>query len=294
MAQPGDSLGSIARSQLGDANRWRELCTLNELENCDLLRPGQTIRLPQTAAAAAPEAPVEAEPETAPPAPETAEAIAPAPDLPVPDAPEAEPADALPAAEAPASETPATASPAAAARGPNLLPNAALSGAVAGKLGESGALPTGWHLASSRDSDLEVEVLDSAPGSVTLSLRQTRSEGWGQLDLSPRGDDRLPATAAQVFDGAIKIELVSGTLDDAARLQLGLMHYQPDGERIRPDLYFATALAPAEAAEGFTGSVSTTEAETTSVGMFLRILFDGPLDVVLKVSEVSLTSDATN
>lgn len=263
VAQPGDTLGSIAQSQLGNSNRWQELCTLNQLANCDVVQAGQTIRLPaaaalETAAPAAPaEAPAVAEPTPAPAA--TAE------------------------------------SPVAPAMSANLLPNAELAGAVAGQVGQNGALPTGWNLGTSSGSDLELTVLDSSPGSVTLAVRQTQSEGWAQLDLSPRGNDRLTATAEQMFQANAKIEMVSGNLDSGARLQLGLMHYQPDGERLRPDLYFTTALPLAEAAEGFTGSVTTTSAETATVGMFLRILFDEPFEGVLRVSDVELaTSQANN
>jgi nucleoid-associated protein YgaU len=46
---PGDSFYRIARDQLGDANRWRELLTLNNaLVKGDprKLKPGQVILLP--------------------------------------------------------------------------------------------------------------------------------------------------------------------------------------------------------------------------------------------------------
>ncbi len=261
VAQPGDTLGSIAQSQLGNPNRWQELCTLNQLANCDVVQAGQTIRLPAAAAAvesAAPAAPTEA-PAVAEPTPAPA-ATAEAPVAPVMSA--------------------------------NLLPNAELAGAAAGQVGQNGTLPTGWNLGTSSGSDLELTVLDSSPGSVTLAVRQTQSEGWAQLDLSPRGNDRLTATAEQMFQANAKIEMVSGNLDSGARLQLGLMHYQPDDERLRPDLYFTTALPLAEAAEGFTGSITTTPTETATVGMFLRILFDGPFEGVLRVSDLELLAEA--
>lgn len=44
----GDTLWGIARRLLGDPGRWREIRRLNEeaLERADLLRPGQTLRIP--------------------------------------------------------------------------------------------------------------------------------------------------------------------------------------------------------------------------------------------------------
>ena len=42
----GDTLGKIAAAQLGDADRWREIAKLNNLENPDLIRVGQPLRLP--------------------------------------------------------------------------------------------------------------------------------------------------------------------------------------------------------------------------------------------------------
>jgi nucleoid-associated protein YgaU len=46
---PGQSLWDIARERLGDGNRYREILDLNpDLSgNPNLLRPGQTLILPQ-------------------------------------------------------------------------------------------------------------------------------------------------------------------------------------------------------------------------------------------------------
>ncbi len=51
--KPGDSLWEIARTQLGDGSRWREIYDLNGLTSA-VIHPGQVLRLP---AAQAPEAP---------------------------------------------------------------------------------------------------------------------------------------------------------------------------------------------------------------------------------------------
>jgi nucleoid-associated protein YgaU len=51
----GDSLSKIAKSQLGDGGRWREIYELNvELigKDPDLIHPGQQLRLPGSAAGA--------------------------------------------------------------------------------------------------------------------------------------------------------------------------------------------------------------------------------------------------
>jgi nucleoid-associated protein YgaU len=49
IAQPGDTLPSIALRLFGDRSRWRELLRLNERIVADphLLQPGLRIRLPR-------------------------------------------------------------------------------------------------------------------------------------------------------------------------------------------------------------------------------------------------------
>ena len=41
----GDCLINICKSQLGDANKWKEIAELNELENANLIYPGQVLKL---------------------------------------------------------------------------------------------------------------------------------------------------------------------------------------------------------------------------------------------------------
>ncbi|MVO87939.1 LysM peptidoglycan-binding domain-containing protein [Streptomyces sp. p1417] len=43
----GDTLTSIAKAQLGDAGRWREIADLNVLKNPDAITPGQKLKLPK-------------------------------------------------------------------------------------------------------------------------------------------------------------------------------------------------------------------------------------------------------
>jgi LysM repeat protein len=42
----GDTLSGIAKSLYGDAGRWRELASGNQLPNPNLIRPGQVLNLP--------------------------------------------------------------------------------------------------------------------------------------------------------------------------------------------------------------------------------------------------------
>jgi nucleoid-associated protein YgaU len=45
----GDNLSAIARQELGDANRWREIYELNKEvigDNPDLIQPGMELKLP--------------------------------------------------------------------------------------------------------------------------------------------------------------------------------------------------------------------------------------------------------
>ena len=45
----GDNLSAIARQELGDANRWREIYELNKDtigDNPDLIQPGMELKLP--------------------------------------------------------------------------------------------------------------------------------------------------------------------------------------------------------------------------------------------------------
>ena len=41
----GDCLINICKSQLGDANKWKEIAELNELENANKIYPGQVLKL---------------------------------------------------------------------------------------------------------------------------------------------------------------------------------------------------------------------------------------------------------
>ncbi len=45
----GDNLSAIAKQELGDANRWREIYELNKEvigDNPDLIQPGMELKLP--------------------------------------------------------------------------------------------------------------------------------------------------------------------------------------------------------------------------------------------------------
>ena len=46
IVEPGDSLSIIARDQLNDLSRWRELAYMNSIEAPFIIQPGQTIMLP--------------------------------------------------------------------------------------------------------------------------------------------------------------------------------------------------------------------------------------------------------
>jgi nucleoid-associated protein YgaU len=47
--QSGDSLSKIAKTLLGDMNRWREIHELNKdtVKNPDLIQAGQTLKIPR-------------------------------------------------------------------------------------------------------------------------------------------------------------------------------------------------------------------------------------------------------
>lgn len=44
---PGDTFSKIAKTQLGDASRWREIQALNPNVDVRMLRVGMEIKLPQ-------------------------------------------------------------------------------------------------------------------------------------------------------------------------------------------------------------------------------------------------------
>jgi|GEM_PF-3018481 len=54
VVRPGDTLSAIAARALGDASRYPEIARLNGLANPNLIRVGQTLKLPQGAATQAP------------------------------------------------------------------------------------------------------------------------------------------------------------------------------------------------------------------------------------------------
>jgi LysM repeat protein len=44
----GDTLSSISKKLLNDINRWREIQNLNNIENPDVIKPGQTLKIPSS------------------------------------------------------------------------------------------------------------------------------------------------------------------------------------------------------------------------------------------------------
>lgn len=46
VVKKGDSLWRIAERLLGDGRRWKELAAVNGIQNPDMIRPGQVIRMP--------------------------------------------------------------------------------------------------------------------------------------------------------------------------------------------------------------------------------------------------------
>jgi len=46
----GDSLSKIAKRYYGDANQWQKIFDANrdQIKNPDLIRPGQTLKIPKT------------------------------------------------------------------------------------------------------------------------------------------------------------------------------------------------------------------------------------------------------
>ena len=46
IVQPGDSLSIIARDELNDANKWKEIAQLNNIPPPYTIYPGQVLQLP--------------------------------------------------------------------------------------------------------------------------------------------------------------------------------------------------------------------------------------------------------
>ncbi|HEY9857191.1 MAG TPA: N-acetylmuramoyl-L-alanine amidase [Stenomitos sp.] len=97
----GDNLSKIAKEQLGDANRWREIYDLNrdKISNPNLIYPGQTLKMPARSTSKpapkptvppAPTPPVSQPKPPATPAPQPTPAPTPAP-TPVPTPPVSQP-----------------------------------------------------------------------------------------------------------------------------------------------------------------------------------------------------------
>ena len=46
VVQAGDTLGSISKKYYGNAKRWKDICNTNRLADCNKIKPGQSLVIP--------------------------------------------------------------------------------------------------------------------------------------------------------------------------------------------------------------------------------------------------------
>lgn len=258
----GDTLLGIARSELGSAARWRELCEINRdrLEDCDLIFAGMTLRLApaqgtETVTGAGPEG------STAAPAPV--------------------------AEDAPASQT----QPVAPVQATNMLPNDSLSGARVGTLGDGGSLPDDWFFFDAGGAEATLSVLDVTQDWIDLQITQTGDSGTVFLGFTRRGA-YVATTPDQVWTLAVDMAVLSDDGSDnwQANLQ-GSQWAAQDASSSLGAFVFAADLPLDATLQPYVGSAVTSSADVAFLQADIRFVSAGPWTATYRIGVPTLVKE---
>lgn len=251
----GDTLMDIARSQLGSAAGWRELCEINSdrLDDCDLILAGMTLRLaPEPAQTGAPEA----------------EARAPEPAI----------TEAL-------TETTSSAPPPAA----NQLPNDSLRGAAIGALADGGSLPDAWGFFATGGADATLTVLDVTDDWVDVQIDQAGDSGIVFVQFA-RSGSFVETRPGQAW--LLSVDLAVIEQDNTGNWQANLQGSQwaaNDANRSLGAFVFAGDLPLGPELATFSGVAVTNSPEAELVNPDLRLVSSGPWMATFRIGVPSFT-----
>ncbi|WP_143529851.1 LysM peptidoglycan-binding domain-containing protein [Salibaculum halophilum] len=250
--QAGDTLMSIARSELGSAARWRELCEINrdQLDDCDRILAGMTLIL-------------DAESDGSGQTQSTAQAEA---------VPDAEDIATDQTAETPvpnASE--------------NFLPNDSLQGATIGELGGAGSLPDHWDIYFARDSDGAAAVVDVTEDWIDLRITQNGGQGVVHVNFARRGSF-VETTPNERWEFTADLAVVDD--DESGNWQANLAGSQWRADGRSPSLgafVFSADLPLTPEMATFTGTAVTGSPDAALVDPDLRLVSSGPWTATFRI-----------
>lgn len=249
VVQPGDTLMSIALSELGSSAQWRTLCEINRdrIEDCNRIAVGTRLSLSDRIILQG------AEPGAALSRPISAPWVERAPAA----APEAAPVLAPQPAE-------------------NLMPRTDLSAAVAGPLGAGGRLPDGWSFFYQHGAQASLTVLDVTPEWIDVEITQTGASGLVHLSFV-QAEDFIPALPGQSWEMSLGLALLAddGTGNWQAILA-GSQWPSRDGSRSLGPFVLQPDMALTPTLQTFTGRATPTAPEMQFIHTDLRLLSKGP------------------
>ena len=250
--QAGDTLISIARTELGSAAQWRDLCEINRdrLDDCDRILAGMTLIL-ESEPGGSGQTQSTVEPETVP----EAERIA---------------KDETAGADEP--DTPE-----------NFLPNDSLKGATIGELGGAGSLPYHWDIYFARDSDGSATVVDVTENWIDLRITQSAGQGVVHVNFARRGSFVKTTPGARwefTADLAVIVD------DNSGNWQANLAGSQWRADSRPPSLgafVFTADLPLGSELTSFTGTAVTGSPDAALVDPDLRLVSSGPWTATFRI-----------
>lgn len=272
VVQPGDTLLTIAQTELGTVRAWKEICDLNKLTDCDRILAGMTLELPFPGAAAVDTTPAIPTEPAIPrqivdgPADSTEEA-APTKVLP----------DVLPIKSAMA----------------ELLPNEALEGASIGVVGKDGSLPTGWSVFNV--PTVSVQNITTEKGKPTIHIRLQGTPTASNALLNFSSSQAIPVSPLIEYQQSFDAQIVGGNVDNIENIRPLLGFRSQDGallQAVNTGDWSIDLLSGLTRVENV-GAAS--DPNTAFVTPGLQFLFGatppGPIDITLKLRGMSLVSE---
>jgi LysM repeat protein len=254
--QPGDSLGQIAIRELGDSGAWRDMCEINFLANCDRILTGQVLQLPSR-------------PRLITETHETSGT-------------EAEPAEPITAAETPEPVSTATSVQ-------NIVRNSRLSGAVAGIVGQGGALPEGWGIGGFQGAEIVQTGIEE--GLPFIDLRFTGAPIGNAIFVNfVTTENSDEVEQGQTWTSSAFVHRIDGSMDNIDNIFLRLQEFAgsdgkgSSGTNITPYLDVRTRATA-------TREISDTSSDRL-ISFFRIGVSRGDIDLTLRISGPQLELSA--